>query len=415
MIVRTQQITFEEALRLQSGATVSPVTLAYETYGTLNEDRSNAILICHALSGDAHVAGRHSASDRKAGWWDEAVGPGKAFDTDRFFVICSNVIGGCSGSTGPSSINPATGRPYGLSFPVVTVADMVEAQRWLIDALGIPSLLCAAGGSMGGMQALQWTVSYPDRIRSAIVLASTARVSAQSIALNEVPRQAIYADPNWKEGDYYGQEPPNAGLAVARMIGHITYLSETSMREKFGRRLQEREKFGYDFATEFEVESYLKYHGNRFTTRFDANSFLYITKAIDYFDMSLGRGELAEAFGGVLAKFLVLSYSSDWLFPPEQSEELVRALLRNGLDASYVEIKSDYGHDAFLLEVERLGELTRDFLSRVERETGRPKATGGGGAPPTDDGAEKVVPLASWAAKARTALRLTEIRRQVTA
>jgi homoserine O-acetyltransferase len=415
MIVRTQQITFEEALRLQSGATVSPVTLAYETYGALNEDRNNAILICHALSGDAHVAGRHSASDRKAGWWEEAVGPGKAFDTDRYFIICSNVIGGCSGSTGPSSINPATGRPYGLSFPVVTVADMVEAQRWLIDALGIPSLLCATGGSMGGMQALQWTVSYPDRIRSAIVLASTARVSAQSIALNEVPRQAIYADPNWKEGEYYGQEPPNAGLAVARMIGHITYLSETSMREKFGRRLQERERFGYDFATEFEVESYLKYHGNRFTTRFDANSFLYITKAIDYFDMSLGRGDLAEAFSGVLAKFLVLSYSSDWLFPPEQSEELVRALLRNGIDASYVEIKSDYGHDAFLLEVERLGELTRDFLSRVERESGRAKAAGGGAAPPTDDGEQKVVPLASWAAKARTALRLADIRRQVTA
>ena len=415
MIVHTQQVTFDEELRLQSGATLRPFTLAYETYGTLNADRSNTILICHALSGDAHVAGRHSVHDRKPGWWDEAVGPGKAFDTDRYFILCSNVIGGCSGSTGPSSINPETGRPYGLSFPVVTVADMIEAQRWLLDALDIPTILCATGGSMGGMQAIQWAVSYPDRVRSALVLASTARTSAQTIALNEVPRQAIYADPNWNEGDYYGKEPPNAGLAVARMIGHITYLSEKSMREKFGRRLQERERYGYDFATEFEVESYLKYHGNRFTARFDANSFLYITKAIDYFDMSLGRGDLAQAFTDVKAKFLVLSYSSDWLYPPEQSEELVRALLRNGIDASYVEIKSDYGHDAFLLEVERLGELTRDFLAKVERESPRAAGPAQG---PTSSGAEreeKVYPLASWAAKSRGAWRLADVRKQESA
>lgn len=412
MIVHTQQVTFDQELKLQSGANLCPVTLAYETYGTLNEDRSNAILICHALSGDAHVAGQHSIQDRKPGWWDEAVGPGKAFDTDRYFVICSNVIGGCSGSTGPSSVNPETGRPYGLSFPVVTVADMVEAQRWLLDALGIPSLLCTTGGSLGGMQALQWAVSYPDRVRSAIILASTGRVSAQSIALNEVPRQAIYADPNWNEGDYYGKDPPNAGLAVARMIGHITYLSETSMREKFGRRLQERERYGYDFATEFEVESYLKYHGNRFTTRFDANSFLYITKAIDYFDLSLGRGDLAEAFTGVRAKLLVLSYSSDWLFPPEQSEELVRALLRSGVDASYVEIKSDYGHDAFLLEVERLGELARDFLARVEREAVRPTGAANGSNAAGQE--QKVHPL-SWENKVRGALRLADSRKRETA
>ena len=414
MIVHTQQVTFDQELRLQSGANLCPVTLAYETYGTLNQDRSNAILICHALSGDAHVAGQHSASDRKPGWWDEAVGPGKAFDTDRYFVICSNVIGGCSGSTGPSSINPETGRPYGLSFPVVTVADMVEAQRWLVDALGIPALLCTTGGSMGGMQALQWAVSYPDRVRSAIILASTGRVSAQSIALNEVPRQAIYADPNWNEGDYYEKEPPNAGLAVARMIGHITYLSETSMREKFGRRLQERERYGYDFATEFEVESYLKYHGNRFTARFDANSFLYITKAIDYFDMSLGRGDLAEAFTDVRAKILVLSYSSDWLFPPEQSEELVRALLRNGVDASYVEIKSDYGHDAFLLEVERLGELARDFLAGVEREAVRLAGPTNGATTSAEERGQKVYPL-TWTNKARVALRSVDSRKQETA
>jgi homoserine O-acetyltransferase len=415
MIVHTQHVTFDEALRLKSGATLRPVTLAYETYGTLNADRSNTILICHALSGDAHVAGQHSPHDRKPGWWDDAVGPGKAFDTDRYFIVCSNVIGGCSGSTGPSSINPETGRPYGLSFPVVTVADMVEAQRWLIDALDIPSLLCVTGGSMGGMQALQWAVSYPDRVRSALVLASTACTSAQTIALNEVPRQAIYADPNWNEGDYYGKEPPNAGLAVARMIGHITYLSETSMREKFGRRLQERERYGYDFATEFEVESYLKYHGNRFTSRFDANSFLYITKAIDYFDLSLGRGDLSEAFADVKAKILVLSYSSDWLYPPEQSEELVRGLLRNGIDASYVEIKSDYGHDAFLLEVERLGELTRDFLAKVERETSGPAGPAQG--PPTSaaEREEKVYPLASWAAKTRGTWGLADVRQRETA
>ena len=415
MIVHTQQVTFDEELRLKSGATLKPVTLAYETYGTLNADRSNTILICHALSGDAHVAGQHSPHDRKPGWWDDAVGPGKAFDTDRYFIVCSNVIGGCSGSTGPSSINPETGRPYGLSFPVVTVADMVEAQRWLLDALDIPSLLCVTGGSMGGMQALQWAVSYPDRVRSALVLASTARTSAQTIALNEVPRQAIYADPNWNEGDYYGKEPPNAGLAVARMIGHITYLSETSMREKFGRRLQERERYGYDFATEFEVESYLKYHGNRFTSRFDANSFLYITKAIDYFDLSLGRGDLSEAFADVKAKILVLSYSSDWLYPPEQSEELVRGLLRNGIDASYVEIKSDYGHDAFLLEVERLGELTRDFLAKVERETSSPAGPAQGPPASTEEREEKVYPLASWAAKTRGTWRLADDRRRETA
>jgi homoserine O-acetyltransferase len=339
--------------------------LAYETYGQLNEDRSNAILILHALSGDAHVAGYNSSADEKPGWWDEAVGPGKAFDTNKYYVICSNVIGGCRGSTGPASINPVTGKPFGLSFPVVTIADMVEAQRWLIDYLGIEQLLTVTGGSMGGMQAIQWAVSYPDRVRSAMVLASTARLSAQTIALNEVARQAIYADPHWNHGDYYESTAPNAGLAVARMIGHITYLSDTSMHEKFGRRLQERERYGYDFNTEFAVESYLRYRGNAFTRRFDANSFLYITKAMDYFDLSYGLPSLAEAFTTATAKFLVVSYTSDWLYPSWQSKELVRNLLRNGLDVTYVEIESDYGHDAFLLEVDRLAELTRDFLTQL--------------------------------------------------
>ncbi len=370
MIVKTQYVTFDRELKLQSGASFGPITLAYETYGELNEARSNAILVLHALSGDAHVAGRHSPNDAKPGWWDQAVGPGKAFDTDKYFIICSNVIGGCQGSTGPSSISPKTGKVYGLTFPVITVADMVAAERLLIDHLGIDQLLTVVGGSMGGMQALQWAVSFPERIRSAIVLAATARVSAQSIALNEVARQAIYADPNWNQGDYYGGTRPNAGLAVARMIGHITYLSETSMREKFGRRLQERERYGYDFETEFRVESYLKHQGDVFTKRFDANTFLYITKAIDYFDLSDGLPDLDHAFRDVKAKILVASYTSDWLYPPAQSKELVRALLHNGVDATYVEIESDYGHDAFLLEVERLGTLTHDFLSRVERSHG---------------------------------------------
>ena len=365
MIVQTQYVTFNQELKLQSGASLSQVTLAYETYGQLNEDRSNAILILHALSGDAHVAGFNSPQDEKPGWWDEAVGPGKAFDTDKYFVICSNVIGGCRGSTGPTSLDPATGKPFGLSFPVVTVADIVETQRWLIDYLGIDQLLTVTGGSMGGMQALQWTVSYPDRVRSAMVLASTARLSAQTIALNEVARQAIYADPHWNHGDYYDATPPNAGLAVARMIGHITYLSDASMHEKFGRRLQERERYGYDFDTEFAVESYLRYRGNAFTRRFDANSFLYITKAMDYFDMSYGLPTLADAFVNVTSKFLVVSYTSDWLYPSWQSKELVRSLLQNGIDVTYVEIESDYGHDSFLLEVERLAELTRDFLGQL--------------------------------------------------
>jgi homoserine O-acetyltransferase/O-succinyltransferase len=373
MITKTHHVTFHEELKLQSGATLGPITLAYETYGELNADKSNAILVLHALSGDAHVAGHHAAADSKPGWWDEAVGPGKAFDTDRYFVICTNVIGGCRGSTGPSSINPKTNKPYGLTFPVITIADMVEAERMLLDHLGIEHLLTVTGGSMGGMQALQWIVSYPERVRSAIVLAATARVSPQSIALDEVARQAIYADPNWNHGDYYEGTPPNAGLAVARMMGHISYLSEQSMREKFGRRLQEREHLGYEFATEFRVESYLKHQGNTFTKRFDANTFLYITKAIDYFDLSYGLPSLADAFRNVAAKVLVVSYSSDWLYPPAQSAEMVRALLQNSVDATYVEIQSDYGHDAFLIEVDRLASLTRDFLAKVERALRAPK------------------------------------------
>jgi homoserine O-acetyltransferase len=368
MLVQTQYFHYAGAIKLTSGASLGPITLAYETYGQLNVARNNAILICHAWSGDAHVAGKHSPDDDKTGWWDEAVGPGKAFDTNRYFIICSNVLGGCSGSTGPASINPATGQPYALSFPMVTIADMVEAQRLLMDHLGIETLLCVTGGSMGGMQALQWAVAYPSRVRSAIVQATTARLSPQTIALNEVPRQAIYADPNWNRGNYYDGPKPDAGLAVARMIGHITFLSDKSMHEKFGRRLQNSDQYGYNFDTEFEVESYLRYRGQSFTKRFDANSFLYLSKAMDYFDLSFGLPSLADAFRSTTARFMVLSYTSDWLYPSWQSKELVRALLQNNIDATYVEIDSDYGHDAFLLEVEKLGELTNDFLRRVARE-----------------------------------------------
>lgn len=367
LLVKTQYFEYDGELKLQSGATLGPITLAYETYGQLNQDRSNAILICHAWSGDAHVAGKYGPDDDKSGWWDDAVGPGKAFDTDKYFIVCSNVLGGCSGSTGPASINPKTGKPYALKFPIVTIGDMVDAQRLLMDHLGIPQWLTVAGGSMGGMQALQWTVSYPTRVRSALILASTARLSPQTIALNEVPRQAIYADPNWNKGNYYDGARPDAGLAVARMIGHITFLSDESMRGKFGRRLRNEGGYGYSFDTDFEVESYLRYRGSSFTKRFDANSFLYLSKAMDYFDLSYGLPALSDAFRDVSARFLVVSYTSDWLYPSWQSKELVRALLRSGIDATYVEIDSDYGHDAFLLEVDRLRELTRDFLRRLEK------------------------------------------------
>ena len=373
-LVETQTFTFAhppDELVLESGARLGPVTLAYETYGQLNADRSNAVLILHALSGDAHVAGYHSTDDAKPGWWDEAVGPGKMFDTDRYCVICSNVIGGCRGSTGPASIDPLTGKPYGLRFPVITIKDMVSAQRHLIDHLGIERLLAVAGGSMGGMQALQWAVDYPDRVAACIPIATCARSSAQTIALNEVGRQAIYADPNWKRGDYYGGSTPDAGLAVARMIGHITYMSDESMREKFGRRLQDREQRGYDFETDFAVESYLRYRGNQFPRRFDANSYLYVTKAIDYFDLAEGHASLAEAFAGVKARFLALSFTSDWLYPSYQTQEIVRALLANGVDVTYIDVASSYGHDSFLVEVELLTKVIGDFLARVHREEAR--------------------------------------------
>ena len=366
-LVDTQSWTFDEPLVLDCGRELGPVTQAYETYGELSPQRDNAILVFHALSGDAHVAGYNTPQDRKPGWWDVMVGPGKAFDTDQYFVICANVIGGCKGSTGPASIDPTTGRPYSLGFPVVTIGDMVRAQTRLVDHLGIDRLLAVTGGSMGGMMALEWAVLCPDRTASVLAIATSARLNAQGIAFNEVGRQAIMADAHWLRGEYDPTSPPDAGLAIARMIGHITYLSDAQMRAKFGRRLQTRESVGYDLATEFQVESYLKYQGDSFVRRFDANSYLYITKAIDYFDLANGHRSLVEALSDVKAEFLVVSFSSDWLYPTAEGKDVVRALQANGVPTTFLEIENPYGHDAFLLPSEPLSTAVAGFLSHAQR------------------------------------------------
>ncbi len=345
MITHAATATFER-VALDCGTTLENVEIAYETYGELNAARSNAILTLHAFSGDAHAAG-------EGGWWEKMIGPGKAFDTDRYFVICSNVLGGCRGSTGPGSINPQTGCPWGMRFPAITIADMVRVQKMLIDSMGISRLLAVAGGSMGGMQALEWAVSYPDQVAAALPIAATARHSAQQIAFNEVGRQAIMADPDWNHGDYYSGRPPARGLAVARMIGHITYMSDESMRQKFGRRLRAPDQF--------EVESYLQYRGSRFVDRFDANSYIYITRAMDSFDLT-ERGPLSSLFDGIKTRFLVISFTSDWLYPSYQSQEIVRALRSRNCDVAYCNLESHYGHDAFLVEAEEQTELIRGFL-----------------------------------------------------
>jgi len=363
-IVETKYFTFAEVpheLLLESGQKLGPIALAYETYGVLNKEKSNAVLICHALSGDAHAAGFHK-DDKNPGWWDAMVGPGKAFDTEKYFVICSNIIGGCKGSTGPSSINPKTGKPYGIDFPVITIADMVNAQRRLIDYLGIDKLLCVVGGSMGGFQVLQWVAAYPEKVRSAIPIATTLKHSPQQIAFDEVGRQAVMADPDWREGNYYGHGQPERGLAIARMIGHITYMSDQSMEEKFSRRLKEK-NYSFKFTTDFEVEGYLRYRGDNFVKRFDANSYLYITKAMDYFDLS--GDKLFPKGKGVNTRFLVIAFKSDWLYPAYQSQEIVRKLKMRHAQATYCEIKSTYGHDAFLVEIEEETHLIKHFLKKT--------------------------------------------------
>jgi homoserine O-acetyltransferase len=366
--VETQVVRFP-SLELDCGVTLTQVDVAYETYGILNAERSNAILVLHAFSGDAHAAG--ISSDGQPGWWSNMIGPGLGFDIDRYFVICSNILGGCRGTTGPICPNPETGKPYGMRFPVITVSDMVRLQKKLIDHLGIEKLLAVSGGSMGGMQALEWAVAYPDSVAAAIPIASTARHSAQQIAFNEVGRQAIMADPDWNGGDYYDSKPPARGLAVARMVGHITYMSDASMREKFGRRLRDKSAFGYDFSVDFEVESYLRYRGSQFVNRFDANSYLYITKAMDYFDLAAGRSSLAAAFDDTKARFLVISFTSDWLYPTYQSLEIVSALRGRNVDVAFCELPSYYGHDAFLIEVKDQTEMIRGFLNSIAEDVCR--------------------------------------------
>ena len=365
-IVRTRHVTFDQPgqeLALEGGGSLAPFRIAYETYGKLSARRDNAILVTHALSGDAHVAGLHSANDRRPGWWDMMIGPGKGLDTDKYFVISSNVIGGCSGSTGPASEDPTTGRPYGTDFPMITIADMVNAQAMLLDHLGIEKLLAAVGGSMGGMQVLEWAVSHPERVHLCVPLATAARQPTQAIAFNEVGRQAIMADPDWRDGHYYGGKPPAKGLGVARMIGHITYLSDEAMQEKFGHRLHDLHGYSFTFAPDFEVERYLRYQGLSFTNRFDANTYLYITRALDYFDLTRRHGSLVEAFRDVTARFLVLGFSSDWLHPPYQLKEIVGALRATHKHVSYYEVESHYGHDAFLLEREKMEGIIGAFLA----------------------------------------------------
>ena len=362
---QVQNVTFAqppEELTLESGEKLGPITLTYETYGTLNKEKDNALLVLHALSGDSHAADQN-------GWWENLIGPGKGVDTDKYFVICSNVIGGCKGSTGPASINPLSGKPYGLGFPLISIQDMVEAQRRLVDFLGIENLLSVVGGSMGGMQVLQWMVSYPKRIRSAIPIATTLKHTPQQIAFNEVGRQAVMSDPDWKKGDYYGCSSPAKGLALARMIGHITYMSDVSMTEKFGRRTRQ-DKEPFKFSADFEVEGYLHYRGDNFVKRFDANSYLYLTKAIDNFNLLNGHG-IANIFEGLKAKVLVLAFKSDWLYPTYQSQEIVKACKLSGVEASYCEINSTYGHDAFLLEITKETQLIESFLKAVSNGNGQ--------------------------------------------
>ena len=371
------ELAVDKPMPLDSGHSIGPITVAYQTYGTLNADRSNAILICHALTGDQFVVESHPITG-KTGWWHLVVGPGKPIDTDRYFVICANALGSCMGSTGPNSTDPATDRPYALTFPVITQGDMVRAQMLLMDHLGIEQLFCVVGGSMGGMQVLQWAASYPDRVYAAIPIATAARHSAQNIAFHEVGRQAIMADPDWHGGDYYAQGVrPTRGLAVARMAAHVTYLSEGALHNKFGRTLQDRKVLSFGFDADFQVESYLRHQGITFVDRFDANSYLYITRAMDYFDLAAEYGgTLAEAFRDTPCRFCLISFSSDWLFPTAESRSIVHVLNAVAANVSFVEIGSDKGHDAFLLDEPEFHRVLRGFLDGLAEHRGLPRYAG---------------------------------------
>lgn len=364
-LVAPRDFVHPRPFTFKSGQVIPGFTLRYETYGTLNATRDNAVVICHALSGDHHCAGWHSPADKKPGWWNNLVGPGKAVDTRRYFVVCANVLGGCQGSTGPSSLNPETGRPYGIDFPFVTIRDMVRAQRLLLDHLGVAGVHTVIGGSMGGMQAMLFAIEYPAFIRRVLVMATTGRESAQAIAFNEVGRQAIMQDPAWQRGAYARDAGPRVGLAIARMMAHITYVSDASMDRKFGRKKKDTATGdAYTFDIQFEVESYLRHQGQSFINRFDANSYLYITRALDQFDLEHAYGSLEKAFGLMDAEMLVVGFTSDWLFPPSQNRALALAMLRAGKRASYAELDTDLGHDSFLLESEELYSLVRGFLER---------------------------------------------------
>ena len=369
----SQSVTFgpDQPLMLDAGVTLSPFTIAYETYGTLNADRSNAILACHALTGDQYAASTSPVTGKK-GWWSQLIGPGKAIDTDRYFVICSNVLGGCSGSTGPASINPETGKPYGLDLPVITIRDMVRAQTKLIDHLGIDRLFSVIGGSMGGMQAMQWAAEYPSRVYSAVFIASAAHHSSQNIAFYEVGRQAVMADPDWHSGRYHEHGvTPRKGLSVARMAAHVTYMSEQSLQSKFGRNLQNRETKTFSFDADFQIESYLRHQGMTFVDRFDANSYLYVTRAMDYFDLAADYdGQLAKAFMDCKSRICLVSFTSDWHYPTAESRAIVHALNATGASVSFVEIDSDRGHDSFLLETPEFFETISGFFGAAAKDLG---------------------------------------------
>ena len=367
----SQSVRFDDPLKLDSGVELGPITIAYQTYGTLNAEKSNAVLVCHALTGDQHVANDHPITG-KPGWWETMIGPGKPVDTERFFVICSNILGGCMGSTGPASINPATGQVWGLDFPVITIGDMVKAQVRLVDHLGIGQLFCVLGGSMGGMQVLQWASAFTDRVYTAVPIATAAWHSSQNIAFHELGRQAVMADPEWRQGAYTAAGTnPRSGLSVARMAAHITYLSEEALQRKFGRNLQDRKLKTFSFDADFQVESYLRHQGITFVDRFDANSYLYITRAMDYFDLAIEHDDqLAHAFRDTKTRFCVVSFTSDWLYPTRESKEIVQALNAVAANVSFVEIESDKGHDAFLLDEPELFATVGGFLNAAARKRG---------------------------------------------